>query len=152
MRSVAGAMSSFRRLPRNALVILLIVGLSLSGLSGLSCQEAVETPGGGGLSPTPIPRTYEGTEPVRTESRAGAAIWRATIIAAGAFPFAYFYSNFIFDSVRFAGSGFDTQYAPWPMKTQFSAEVSTGETFARLGVSLGLCAVVGILDALIPGK
>jgi len=143
---------SCRSFPRGALVIVLIVTFILPGFSGLSCQEAGGGAGGNSLSPSPIPKTYERTEPAKAESQTGAALWRATVIAAGAFPFAYFYSNFIFDSVRFAGSGFDTQYAPWPMKTQFSAEVSTGETFARLGVSLGLCAVVGILDALIPGK
>jgi hypothetical protein len=100
---------------------------------------------------TPIPITYaSGTEPAKKKAKdVGQMAWRALVTGAGTFPFAYFYTNFIFDGVRFVESGFDAQYAPWPFKTQYSAEVSVSETFVRLGVSMGISAVVGILDALV---
>ena len=100
---------------------------------------------------TPIPITYAaGTEPAEKKAKdVGQMAWRALVTGAGTFPFAYFYTNFIFDGVRFVESGFDAQYAPWPFKTQYSAEVSVSETFVRLGVSMGISAVVGILDALV---
>lgn len=100
---------------------------------------------------TPIPITYAaGTEPAKANAKdTGKKAWRALVTGAGAFPFAYFYTNFVFDGIRFVSNGFNVQYAPWPFKTQYSAEVSVSETFIRLGVSAGLSAVVGILDALV---
>lgn len=114
----------------------------------LSAQES-----GSVMSPvaTPIPKTYSaGTELAGAKGKdVGEKAWRALVTGAGAFPFAYFYTNFIFDGLRFIENGFDAQYAPWPFKTQYSAEVSVSETFVRLGVSIGLSAVVGVLDALV---
>jgi hypothetical protein len=102
--------------------------------------------------PTAIPITYVALESGKPVRSLKADMWRTLVTGAGSFPFTYFYTNFIFDTVRFASNGFDTQYAPWPLKTQYSAEVSTAETFLRLGVSLGLSAIVGVLDTLIQRK
>lgn len=112
-----------------------------------SAQETTES-----VAPptTPIPITYTpGNETIKATD-SGKKAWRALVTGAGAFPFVYFYTNFIFDGVRFVTNDFDAQYAPWPFKTQYSAEVSVSETFIRLGVSVGVSAIVGILDALIP--
>lgn len=103
------------------------------------------------IAGTPIPKTLSPV--VEGEAKAKpsvpARLKRMAITGTGAFPFALFYTNFIFDSMRFAGNDFQTRYAPWPFKNQFSAEVDTSEKFLRLGVSIGASAVVGILDALI---
>lgn len=103
-------------------------------------------------SATPIPKTYSAEKSIRAESAVITKFRRIAITGMGTFPIALFYTNFIFDSARFASSGFDVQYAPWPFKSQYSAEVTSSETFIRLGVSLGLSAVVGILDAFIQRK
>jgi hypothetical protein len=141
---------------------LALFAAPMLGKSGLTAQEAAAS-----ISPaesaapvtmtapavTPIPKTYAaGSETAKSGRKAGIIgkkAWRALVTGAGAFPFAYFYTNFIFDGVRFVENGFDTQYAPWPFKTQYSADVSISETFVRLGVSLGVSAAVGLLDALV---
>ena len=104
------------------------------------------------ISATPIPKTYSVEKSIRTESAVKARLRRIAITGMGTFPIALFYTNFIFDSARFASNGFDAQYAPWPFKSQYSAEVTSSETFIRLGVSLGLSAAVGFLDAFIQRK
>jgi hypothetical protein len=98
---------------------------------------------------TPIPKTLPRVDASNAKTSMPARLKRMAITGVGAFPFALFYTNFVFDSLRFAGNEFQTQYAPWPFKNQFSAEVDTSEKFLRLGVSIGASAIVGILDALI---
>jgi len=130
------------------LAALALFAAPIRGVTMLSAQENEVS-----ISPaaTPIPITYaSGTEPAKPKAmNAGKMAWRALVTGAGAFPFAYFYTNFIFDGVRFIENDFNTQYAPWPFKTQYSAEVSVSETFVRLGVSMGISAVVGIINALV---
>jgi hypothetical protein len=101
---------------------------------------------------TPIPKTYDPAAPAKADKGFGTKLWRAAVTGIGSFPFTFFYTNFIFDSVRFVDNGFDVLYAPWPFKNQYSAEVGTDETFLRLGVSFGLSAVIGLLDAFVPRK
>jgi hypothetical protein len=72
------------------------------------------------------------------------------IVAAGALPFAIFYTDFAFDVYRFINKGFDVQYAPWPLKNQYSASLSTGEKFIRVGVAIGVAATIGLLSITIP--
>lgn len=141
---------------------LALFAAPLLGGSRLQAQEAAASTSSAtsivpaaitAAAPTTIPKTYAaGTEAAKSGRKTGTIgkkAWRAIVTGAGAFPFAYFYTNFIFDGVRFVENGFDTQYAPWPFKTQYSADVSVSETFVRLGVSLGVSAAVGLLDALI---
>jgi hypothetical protein len=144
-----------RRWPSGALlaafVALAFFAAPARGGFELKAQEAVTSISS--AAGTPIPKTYAaGADAAKSERKAGTIgkkAWRALVTSAGAFPFAYFYTNFIFDGVRFVENGFDAQYAPWPFKTQYSADVSVSETFVRLGVSLGMSAVVGLLDALV---
>lgn len=98
---------------------------------------------------TPIPITYVATETLPAKQNVDKKLWRIAVIGAGSFPFTLFYTNFIFDSVRFATHSFDVQYAPWPFKTQYSAPVSTGETFLRLGVSAGIGVIIGVIDQIV---
>lgn len=132
---------------------LVLAALALFAAPAGSTTLLFAQESGAAMSPiaTPIPKTYSaGTEPAgATRKDVGKKAWRALVTGAGAFPFAYFYTNFVFDGLRFVENGFDVQYAPWPFKTQYSAEVSVSETFVRLGVSIGLSAVIGVLDALV---
>ncbi|MCE1195690.1 hypothetical protein LWX53_04270 [bacterium] len=131
------------------LLVIAVLAFLAAPMRGGAKLYAQETPASISPAATPIPITYAaGTEPAKAKD-AGKKAWRAIVTGAGAFPFAYFYTNLVFDSVRFVSNGFNVQYAPWPFKTQYSAEVSVSETFIRLGVSAGLSAVVGILDAVV---
>jgi hypothetical protein len=76
---------------------------------------------------------------------------RFVTISVGTFPFAYLYTNFVFDMVRFTTNGFDTAYAPWPFNQASGSSVATSERFIRLGVAAGLCLGVGVLDIFLPG-
>ncbi|MFA6366159.1 MAG: hypothetical protein WCX13_03105 [Candidatus Hydrogenedentales bacterium] len=145
------------------IVILLTLCSALAAGGRCEAQEDSQDPSSPSISSeqtaqsstpsaTPIPKTYSAEKSVRTESAAKAKLRRIAITGMGTFPLALFYTNFIFDSARFASNGFDVRYAPWPFKSQYSAEVSSSETFIRLGVSLGLSAAVGILDAFIQRK
>lgn len=98
---------------------------------------------------TPIPITYSAAAILPAKQSVDKKLWRIAVIGAGSFPFTLFYTNFIFDSVRFATHSFDVQYAPWPFKTQYSAAVSTGETFLRIGVSAGIGIIIGIIDQVV---
>ena len=134
-----------------ALLVIAALALFAAPIRGPSMLSAQESVSATSPAATPIPKTYSaGTAPAKAKDKdVGKRAWRALVTGAGAFPFAYFYTNFVFDGARFVKNGFDAQYAPWPFKTQYSAEVSVEETFIRLGVSIGASAVVGILDALI---
>lgn len=80
---------------------------------------------------------------------AGARLGRLATISAGSFPFTWFYSNFLFDLVRFAVNDYDAAYAPWPFKSQNSAAVESAETFQRLGAAVAASLVVGLVDLLL---
>lgn len=116
------------------IAIVLSCGVSLASLPA-------QVPAPGVLS---VPQEQSNTSV--TAQKAGSAL----IIAAGAFPFAVFYTEFAFDAYRFVDRGFDIQYAPWPFKNQYSAAVSTGERFLRFGTALGLSVAVGLLSVTIP--
>lgn len=84
----------------------------------------------------------------KTQPRPPSRAWRAFIVGVGSFPFTFFYTNFSFDSFYFVYNGFDAAYAPWPFKSQYSVAPDTPEVFIRLGVSVGLSALIGILGAI----
>jgi len=105
---------------------------------------------------SPIPLTYLASDKKGATS-AGVksakpvfSLGRFVTLSVGTFPFAYFYTNFVFDIAKFAMSGFDTTYAPWPFNSDSSSTVTTSEHFIRLGVSAGLCLAVGVFDIFLP--
>ncbi len=99
-----------------------------------------------GYFSSPIPLSYH-SNAVEKKGEEGAAR-RGLIIAAGSFPFSYFYTNLAFDLVRYAVNGFDSLYAPWPFRTVGSVSIDTKETFLRLGVGAGLSLAIGLADIL----
>ena len=78
------------------------------------------------------------------------SIGTTLIVAAGSLPFTVFYTDFVFDLYRFIDKGFDVQYAPWPLKNQYSVALSSGEKFIRVGVAIGIAAAIGLLSITIP--
>jgi hypothetical protein len=145
-----GRLSSSCTIP--ILVVLLLGTIAPSLSYGQSVSEGSQTPTSSRLAASPIPLTYDPSAAKKTVAAKKPSLGRAVVIAFGSLPFTAFYTDFVFDSVRFATNGFDLQYAPWPLKNSYSAAVSTSERFIRLGVSLGLSAAIGIIDLILyPG-
>lgn len=124
-------------------------GLQSESIVGQSASAAGEA----ARPITIIPTTYSAQETHKGSQKTGkASFGRFAIVSVGAFPFALFYTNFVFDTAKFLINDFDVQYAPWPFKSQYSAATPTQEMFLRLGVSVGLSAAVGLFDVLLPHR
>jgi len=74
---------------------------------------------------------------------------RFEIVSFGAFPIMLFYANLGFDLARYARSGYDPYYAPWPLKSEYSYKPTTPEILASIGTAALLSVGVGTLDAVI---
>jgi hypothetical protein len=94
------------------------------------------------------------TQPMETSSQfdmTGFPLWakdlrRAEIIAFGSFPFAYFFANFIHNSFRFAKSGWDTRYAPFPFNSAGTIEQTQSQKFLTLGFAAGGAIIFAAVD------
>ncbi|MDR0719909.1 MAG: hypothetical protein LBF78_09760 [Treponema sp.] len=74
---------------------------------------------------------------------------RGEIIAFGSFPFAYFFTNFFYDTYRCATHGWDTRYAPWPVNSSDSVEKTQKEQVAALGIAAGGAVLIAVVDHVI---
>jgi len=54
---------------------------------------------------------------------------RFEIIAVGVFPIMLFYTRFSFDMYRYFANGFNSVYAPWPFKNEFSYKPTNEEQY-----------------------
>ncbi|MCX7776114.1 MAG: hypothetical protein WHT81_04185 [Rectinemataceae bacterium] len=75
---------------------------------------------------------------------------RAGVLAAGIFPFAYFYTGFALDLSRYVSNGFDPAYAPWPFKSAYSEPLTNAEQWLKLGIAAGLSLTLGVISILLP--
>ena len=71
---------------------------------------------------------------------------RGEIIAFGAFPFAYFFTNFGYDSYRWSNNSWDNRYAPWPFNTAGTIEKTHEDKIAVIGIAAGLAIVIALVD------
>jgi len=71
---------------------------------------------------------------------------RGEIIAFGSFPFAYFFTTFSYDSYQWATHGWNTQYAPWPIKSAGAVEPSKGQKLNLVWIAAGGAAVIALVD------
>jgi hypothetical protein len=71
---------------------------------------------------------------------------RFDVITFGAFPFAFFTTTFIIDSVRYIQHDQDMKYAPWPLKSAGAIEMTTDEKLRVVGISAALAASVALVD------
>jgi hypothetical protein len=60
-----------------------------------------------------------------------------------------FYSRVALDLGRFVGNDFDSSYAPWPFRNEFSYKPDNDEQWLAVKVALGLSFGVGMLDYLL---
>ncbi len=96
-------------------------------------------------APSPLPAPYEASEFPDWALK----LRRWEIVSLGVFPIALFYSRLSFDFGRYAGSGFQPEYAPWPFKNEYSYRPSDDEQRTAFLVAAGLSLAVGGIDALI---
>ena len=71
---------------------------------------------------------------------------RAEIIAFGSFPFTYFFSNFAYDTYRWSNNGWDTRYAPWPIKGAGAIEQNKDEKLKVIGIAAGGAVLIALID------
>jgi hypothetical protein len=95
---------------------------------------------GGGKEGTPIPQPSIDREN---------ALARFGIVTLGSFPLMLLYSDLSFDIGRYFANGCAPEYAPWPFKSEYSAEVSEEEKLLRIGAAACASIAVGTIDFLI---
>lgn len=66
---------------------------------------------------------------------------RFEIIAVGVFPFMLFYTRFTFDMYRYVSNGFDSMYAPWPFKNEFSYKPTDNEQYQAVLIA-GIASLI----------
>jgi hypothetical protein len=71
---------------------------------------------------------------------------RGEIIAFGAFPIMYFFSNFGFDTYRWVNNGNDMRYAPWPFNSAGTVGKTTDEKLMTLGIAAGSAVLIALID------
>ena len=71
---------------------------------------------------------------------------RWEIITFGAFPFAYFFANFGFDTYRMATNGWDRRFAPWPFNASATVEKTQSEMFMTIGLAAGTSILIALAD------
>ena len=71
---------------------------------------------------------------------------RGSIVAFGAFPFMYLFSNFSFDSYRFVLNNGDMRYAPWPFTAAGGGGRTQGDRFRVLGIAVGSSVFIAMID------
>jgi hypothetical protein len=71
---------------------------------------------------------------------------RAEIVAFGAFPFTYFFTNFSVDLYRCGTNDWDQRYAPWPFKAAGAVEQTQDQKLMTLGIAAGGAVVIALVD------
>lgn len=119
-----------------SLMVLLTVPIGKLAAQTASSPSSTLTPA------KPLPEPYGSDEfPVWTYS-----LRRFEIISLGAFPVLLFYSRIALDTGRYVGNGFDSSYAPWPFRNEFSYKPNNDEQWLAVKVAVGLSLSVGVLD------
>jgi hypothetical protein len=123
------------------LLLSLLIVLAMISVGNLAAQASTPLPAG--QSPAnPLPEPYGSDEfPLWTYS-----LRRFEIVSLGAFPVLLFYSRIALDTGRYVGNGFDSSYAPWPFRNEFSYNPDSNEQWLAVKVAAGLSLGVGVLD------
>jgi hypothetical protein len=132
---------------RGAARLALAALLALAAAGAIHAQDADQGPVQGGAAPPSqaLPQASQALEP--TAPVDGENPWaRLGIVTVGSFPIMLFYTDFSFDLGAFALHGFDSTYAPWPFKSEYSATLTQAEKGTRIGVAIGASVAVGLID------
>jgi hypothetical protein len=71
---------------------------------------------------------------------------RGEIVAFGSFPFTFFFATMSVDLYRSASHGWDRRYAPWPVKSAGSIDMTKDEQILTLGLAAGGAVLVALTD------
>ena len=71
---------------------------------------------------------------------------RGEVIAFGAFPFAYFFTNIGFDSYRWATHNWNTRYAPWPITSAGAIEKTQEQKVMTIAIAAGGAILISLVD------
>lgn len=115
----------------------------------VACLASAFADGAGDSSSSSSQKAQAGALPSGLKAAIENPISRFEIVTLGSYPIMLFYTDFIFDLTRYFQNGFNSNYAPWPFKSEYSATLTDTDRLVRLGVTLGASAVVGGIDALI---
>lgn len=126
---------------RRNLRVAVLLGFLLV-FSGTLAAQGSSTLTGAKTSINPLPEPYGAEE----FSPWAYSLRRFEIVSLGAFPILLFYSRIALDMGRFAGNGFDSSYAPWPFRNEFSYKPDASEQWLAVKVAFGLSLGVGALD------
>jgi hypothetical protein len=74
---------------------------------------------------------------------------RAEIVAFGAFPFSVFFATFVMDTIRYANSGGNARYAPWPFKSSGAIDMNRSERSRTLVAAAITSLAISIADYII---
>ena len=76
----------------------------------------------------------------------GKDLRRGEIIAFGAFPFAYFFTNFGIDLYRCRNNDWDRRYAPWPFDAAGSIDKTKDERIMTISIAAGGAVLIALVD------
>jgi hypothetical protein len=81
----------------------------------------------------------------------GAPLWakdlrRAEIVFFGTAPFTFFFARFVFDLSRSASHGWDTRYAPWPVKSGDSVSLEKKDIVVIISAAFTTSLVLALTD------
>lgn len=106
-------------------------------------QSATSSSGTATVSAVPEPYTAE------EFPEWARALRRFEIVSLGAFPILLFYTRVGYDVSLFVKNDFDTSYAPWPFKNEYSYDLSDDEQIGCVLTAAGLSLVFGAVDAVL---
>jgi hypothetical protein len=127
---------------RLRLGLALAAALALFGVAATAAQEPASS---GAPAAAPAAKALEPVPAVDDES----ALGRFGIVTLGSFPIMLLYSDFSFDLGKYVFNGFDSDFAPWPFKSEYSEPPTDSEKALRIGVAIGASVAVGAIDYLI---
>ncbi len=99
---------------------------------------------GQGSTPNPLPEPYGAEE----FPRWAVSLRRWEIVSLGVYPIALFYTRLVFDFDRYARSGFEPFYAPWPFKNEYSYSPTQAEHRSVYVTAALIAGGFGVLDAI----
>ena len=74
---------------------------------------------------------------------------RAEIVAFGSFPFTFFLTSTIVDTVRCATNNWDMRYAPWPFKSAGAIDMTWNQQVLTISVAVTSSVVIALVDHII---
>ncbi len=130
------------------LAVLALAAVLAAGGAGRAWAQSAEADAAGketAAAPEALPEIF--VEEAKSPFLKG--LRRFEIVTFGAFPIMLFYTNIGFDLSRYIRSGYDSYYAPWPVKNEYSYKPSESEILVSIGTAALLSIGVGALDAIL---